>query len=241
VLVVGCGESQSPEAPTAKAPDIDIHDAAEEGNVEAVKQCLAAGADVNAEGRFGRTPLLLAAQEGHKEVAELLIAKGAVVHANTDTGWTPLHGVTTKEIAELLIAKGADVNAKNDEGATPLDWADGETAALLRKHGGKSGAEDSIHVAAELGNIEAVKQHIAKGADVNAKNENESTPLFTAALNGHKEIAELLIAAGADVNAKNVGGRTPLDWAIQFREPEIADLLGKHGGKMSIELKAEGK
>jgi len=49
-------------------------------------------------------------------------------------------------VAELLIAKGADVNAKMDvnanvNGETPLDEADGETADLLRKHGGKTGEE----------------------------------------------------------------------------------------------------
>jgi hypothetical protein len=31
------------------------------------------------------------------------------------------------------------VNAKNNYGNTPLDLADGETADLLRKHGGKTG------------------------------------------------------------------------------------------------------
>ena len=50
-----------------------------------------------------------------------------------------------KEIAELLIAKGADVNAKNKDGWLPLDAAvindHTETADLLRKHGGKTGAE----------------------------------------------------------------------------------------------------
>jgi ankyrin repeat protein len=46
-----------------------------------------------------------------------------------------------KEIAGLLITKGADVNAKDKVGDTPLDWADGETANILRKHGGKTGDE----------------------------------------------------------------------------------------------------
>ena len=57
VLVVGCGESQPPEAPTAKAPDISIHDAAMDGNIEAIKQHLAAGADVNTKNDGGETPL----------------------------------------------------------------------------------------------------------------------------------------------------------------------------------------
>jgi ankyrin repeat protein len=47
------------------------------------------------------------------------------------------------ETAELLIAAGADVNAKMEDGDTPLDLAKGhpEIADLLRKHGGKTGAE----------------------------------------------------------------------------------------------------
>jgi uncharacterized protein YcfL len=40
VLLVGCGESQSPEPPTAKAPYISIHEGAQAGNIEAVKQHL---------------------------------------------------------------------------------------------------------------------------------------------------------------------------------------------------------
>ena len=85
---------------------------------------------------------------------------------------------------------------------------------------------------------EAVKQHLATGADVNAKNERRWTPLHIATT---KEIAELLIAAGADVNAKDKIGRVPLDAAIYGKKPETADLLRKHGGKTSEELKAEGK
>ena len=66
MLLVGCGESQQsatpeetqpaepvaedakPEPTKAKAPDISIHTAIDEGNIEAVKQHLADGADVNA-------------------------------------------------------------------------------------------------------------------------------------------------------------------------------------------------
>ena len=60
----------------------------------------------------------------------------------------------------------------------------------------------SIHVAAK-GDIEAVKQHLAAGADVNAKDKIRGTPLHYAAAYGHKKIVELLIAAGADVNLQD--------------------------------------
>ena len=99
----------------------------------------------------------------------------------------------------------------------------------------------SIHDAAIDGNIEAVKQHLAAGADVNAETKYGGTPLHQAAYYGHKEIAELLIAEGADVNWRKTNGRRPLDLAIRGVEPETAALLRKHGGKTGEELKAEGK
>ena len=115
------------------------------------------------------------------------------------------------------------------------------------------GPSESINEAAAFGNIEAVKQHLAADANVNAKDRMGWTPLCEAAINGHKEIAELLLANGADVNVKDDRGMTPLDWAIkqilqtshspavQQKYKETADLLRKHGGKTGEELKAEGK
>ena len=96
-----------------------------------------------------------------------------------------------------------------------------------------------IWKAAKDGNIEAVKQHLAAGTDVNAKNRHGNSPLHLAALMGQKEIAQLLIAKGADVNAKSDYG-TPLDVAIEENHTELADLLRKHGGKTGEELKAAG-
>ena len=90
-------------------------------------------------------------------------------------------------------------------------------------------------------NKEVAALLIAKGADVNAKNDFGVTPLYGAASGGHKEVAELLIANGADVNVKSNFGETPLDLAVTEDKPETADLLRKHGGKTGEELKAEGK
>ena len=78
-------------------------------------------------------------------------------------------------------------------------------AAVVLVGCGPSEAERALFNAATVGNIEAVKQHLDAGTDVNAKDRSassRSTPLHYAAGHGHKEIVELLIAKGADVNAK---------------------------------------
>ena len=110
---------------------------------------------------------------------------------------------------------------------------------------GCGGPPKNIHQAAEQGDIEAVKQYLDGGADVNAKINDGTSPLHLAAVRGHKETAKLLIAKGADVNAKMVSGakkgNTPLDAANETGNTETADLLRKHGGKTGEELKAEGK
>jgi cytohesin len=205
VLVVGCGP---------QPPDISIHKAAGEGNIEAVKQHLAAGVDANAkEGEWGYTPLHEAVYEGHKEVAELLIANGADVNAIIMSGeW---------------------------KGDTPLDLAfKTEIADLLRKHGGKTGdwlnADKSIHIATRAGHIEAVKQHLAAGTDVNAKR-YEQTPLHFASDRGTKEVAELLIARGADVNAADKSGWTPLHAAVMGGE-ETVELLIANGANVNAKV-----
>ena len=114
VLVVGCGESQPPEP-----PDISIHDAARDENIEVVKQHLAAGTDVNVKNKYGDTPLHKAALNGYKEIAELLITKGADVNAIIVSGY--LKGQTSLDFASVLKST--------------------ELADLLRKHGAKPGEE----------------------------------------------------------------------------------------------------
>ena len=102
VLLVGCGESQQstpapeskPEPSTAKAPNISIVDDAYDGNIEAVKQHLAAGTDVNAKNE-SMTPLHWVAYKGNSEIIELLIAKGADVNAKDVAGFSPLHHAET--------------------------------------------------------------------------------------------------------------------------------------------------
>ena len=107
---------------------------------------------------------------------------------------------------------------------------------------GPSASDISIWKAAADGNIEAVKQHLAAGTDVNEANVNgRGTPLHFAAAFGHKEIVELLIANGADVHFTNPFNLTALDQASMLDFTETIDLLCKHGAKTDAELKAAGK
>jgi len=201
-----------------------IHDAAKKGNLRAVMQHLAAGTDVNAKDNLGSTPLHSAAMGGHKK------------------------------IVEVLISNGADVNSTNEDGRTPLDFAGGETAELLRKHGGKAKAPNmSINKAAGQGdgintNIEAIKQHLAAGVDVNERDplDGDKIPLMHAVYWGHKEIVELLVAKGADINMiDSLKGYTSLHWGIvgwgwqkeEGRQKEIVELLIANGADLNAKAK----
>ena len=113
-------------------------------------------------------------------------------------------------------------------------------AAVLLVGCGSAEIDRTLIAAIASDDIEVVKQHLAAGVDVNAKNQVGGTPLHFAALEGRKEIVELLIAKGGDVNVKTEDGLTPLDRATKYQRTETAKLLRKHGGKTGEELKAAG-
>ncbi len=137
VLLGGCEPLQS----NGKS----LHRAAEEGDIEAVKEHLAAGTDKNVRaGKWGDTPLHRAAFWGYTEIVELLINNEVDVNAKDDYGCTALHDAAEYshlEITKMLIGRGPDMNALDNNGDTPLDLASGKIADLLRKHGGKTAEE----------------------------------------------------------------------------------------------------
>jgi cytohesin len=230
-----------------------LHFAAWNGRKEIAEILIDNGANLNViNNELAGTPFITALdwaiQQGKTETADLLRKHGGMTAQGLESGMSPLHQAAReglKEVVELFIAEGADVNAKDRVGETPLDFAINEnrteTADLLREYGGKTGEElNALLNAAKNGDIEAVKQHLAAGADVNAKTADGTTPLHNAAVYGHNEIAELLIANGASVNAIIVSGRnqgkTPVDLAIWRKKTETADLIRKHGGRTAEEI-----
>jgi len=244
VLLVGCREAHQeiaseeakPEPSKVKESGPSIHDAANKGNIEIIKELLAVGVNVNTKGIGGMTPLHRAAREGHKEVVEFLIANNADINAKDKMGRVPLHRAAREghqAVTEILITKGADVNVKSTSGSfkgeTPLDEAikRKRTAlvSFLQKNGGKYG---SVTVAAKVGDIEALRDFLSAGADLSVFG-----PLSVAAAGGHKECVELLIANGASATAKNRYGSTPLHSAST---KEIAELLISNGADINAKI-----
>jgi len=86
-------------------------------------------------------------------------------------------------------------------------------------------ADRALLDAAFICDLIKVRQALAEGADPNARDEDERTPLFSAVLGGSIGLMGLLLEAGADVNARDHHGFAPLHFAAQERLPEMARLL----------------
>lgn len=103
--------------------EVDLLEAAHNGDLEGVQEALEAGANIEARDHFGASPLHCAVAFRHPRVVEFLLHRGANVHARENLGQTPLHLAHTAEIARLLIDAGADVNAVSRKGDVPLHSA----------------------------------------------------------------------------------------------------------------------
>ena len=259
VLLVGCGESQQsapapeakpvepvaevaqPEPSVAKAQSIPIHQAAMQGNIEAVKQYLAAGKDVNAKDSFGRTLLHWTADRGHQEIVEFLIANNADVNTQDMSGNTPLslaRNWSRNEIVEILGKHGGKILIWEaiQEGslkAVKQHFNSGiDVNVKVSKRGRSSQSWHPLNWAAANGQIKIVEFLLSRGAEVNSKDGVGYIALHYAAGRGsYKEVVEVLIANGEDVNTKAVDGSTPLDLAAMAQNKGIMDLIRKHSGK----------
>ncbi len=109
-----------------------------------------------------------------------------------DEGNTPLHASAAAgntACLQLLLSSGADVTATNNAGSTPLMLAasNGHTPALSALadlsppsaiHGRSSDGDTCLIMAAAAGHDETALKIIALAADINASNNNGSTPLI---------------------------------------------------------------
>ncbi|KAK3937769.1 ankyrin repeat protein [Diplogelasinospora grovesii] len=87
---------------------------------------------------------------------------------------------------------------------------------------------NDLCLASHFGHEAVVQQLLAKGADIDAKDNDSRTPLLYAAQSGHEAVVQRLLAKGADVNVKGRDGWTPLLYAAQSgHEAVVQQLLAK--------------
>ncbi len=197
-----------------------LHWAAAEGHVEVVKALLAAGADREAQDKFGWRPLHWAAMKCRVDVVKVLLAAGADKEAQTSDGETPLHyaaflNMFLDELAIdflILVHASGGMSVKEQE-----DLFLATVKKVQEKH-----ALGLLQEVASVGRVDTVEALLAAGADKEAQDKSGNRPLHMAARSGQVNIVKTLLAAGADKEARNRENRTPLHDAAAADELFIA-------------------
>jgi hypothetical protein len=115
-------------------PNVDIHTAVLSGNLEAVKQHIKAGTNINQkEAMSGSTPLMTAVTFNKVEIAKALINANADLSLKNNDGGTALHSAAffgRIEIVQMLIDAKADKTIRNNFGATPREIVTADYAQM---------------------------------------------------------------------------------------------------------------
>jgi uncharacterized protein len=163
---------------------------------------------------------------------------GAVEHWFVH-GWTLLHFAAkggNVETIETVLAAKAEINPMNELWETPLDVAPNQPVVeVLRKHGGKTGPEASIHSAVFRGNMKWVKKHVLSGVDLNALSGGE-LPLCLALRRDNLVATRYLLRKKPDVRAREADGETALHVAARYdASPEMMAALIRAGGDVNAQ------
>jgi len=99
-------------------------------DLEALKNEIENGMDVNIQNKYGWTPLHVSIRRDRRDMVAYLLEQGADIDRVDGVGWTPLMEAVMDDMPELcafLLEKGADVSIKNERG--------GSASMLVQKFG----------------------------------------------------------------------------------------------------------
>ncbi|KAF4871171.1 Ankyrin repeat domain-containing protein 50 [Colletotrichum siamense] len=226
---------------------------------EVVELLLDHGANIEAVGKDGRSPLFRAAHLGHVSTVKTLQHYGAKspVQCGGPLELWPAPKNNFWLIIELLIIGGANIESRNERGLTLLSSAAraGQLPLLVMLLDRKADIETRDGEGrtplwhALWNNQESTfEMLLRRGAKIEVVDRNGDTPLIYAARYGTASILQTLLSFGAQIEARNSQGRTPLWNAIYNRHASALEtLLNRNAmieakdrtGRTSLSLAAE--
>uniref|UniRef100_H3CE01 Euchromatic histone-lysine N-methyltransferase 2 n=1 Tax=Tetraodon nigroviridis TaxID=99883 RepID=H3CE01_TETNG len=229
MLMESIDPSYQPDAQNRRCA---LHAAAQRGLLEICYMLVQAGANVDAQDKDLRTPLVEAIINNHIEVARYLIQNGACVYHVEEDGYTGLHHAAklgNLEIVNMLLETGqVDVNAQDSGGWTPI-WAAEhkhlDVIKVLLNRGADVNIADKVciqlykelnvclHWAAYAGSVDIAELVLNAGCSLSSVNTHGDTPLHIASREGYLECVRLFLSRGADIDIMNREGDTPLTLA----------------------------
>jgi ankyrin repeat protein len=215
--------------------------AAENEDLETLKNLISAGANVNTPDEWGMTPLIKAANYGRAKSVALLLSNGADVNAQSAQGFTALRLASQfgyAEAVKVLLKAHADFEIKDKDGESPL-WASAfesrnETWKLLSAAGAAvESPTQALICAAGLGELDKVRKLIDDGVDVNAIGPKQTSAIQLSAINGHMDIVKLLLQNHADPNSADQWGWSSLGQSLFREHRDIAKELIAKGANVN--------